>query len=321
MKFIAFIILFFQVPGFSQTPGHAVPAQGSTKPVNAFAVAGNSFIKNIGQYGETITGHAAMGSVKYGFEGADMLVLFTSKGLIHLHRKIEKLSEREERALERKGIPEEEIEKKTRVTDKLITLEWVGADPAAAVIAEDEIPDYHTYGLLKEKATGYKKITYKNLYPGIDVVYHFTNSEKPGFEYSIVVQPGADPGLIKMKYGGDVKKINLDKNGNLFIHSGINDIIETAPAAFSNTGAVLKLSVDKKEQQHLYPVSFHQQNNLVGFRVTGYDKTKLLVIDPFVSSTNAGLPGTNVGLAKDIDFDYDGNVYVAGGVMLFPAAS
>ena len=313
MKFIACILLFFQVQGLAQTPGHAVPAQGPMKPVNGFAVAGNAFIKNIGQYGETITGHATMGSVKYGFETADMLVLFTSKGLIHLHRKIEKLSEREERALERKGIPEHEIEKKTRVTDKVITMEWVGADPSSAVIAEDETPEYHTYGLLTEKAAGYKKITYKNLYPGIDVVYHFTNSEKTGFEYSIVVQPGADPGLIKMKYGGDVKKINLDKNGNLFIRSGINDIIESSPAAFSNTGDALKLSVDKKEQPLLYPVSFQQQNNMVSFKVTGYDKTKLLIIDPFVSSTIAGLPGANIGKAKDIDFDYAGNIYVAGG--------
>lgn len=314
MRLITFILLFFQLSGFSQTPGHVVAGPG---PVNRFAASGNSFIKNIGQYGEVIKGHASMGSVKYGFEGADMLVLFTSKGLIHVHRKIEKISEREERALVRKDIPENEIEKQTRVTDKLITMEWVGADPGAAIIAEDETPGYHTYDLLKEKAAGYKKITYKNLYPGIDVVYHFSNSGKAGFEYSLVLQPGADPGLIKMRYGGDVKKMNIDKNGNLFIRSGINDIIETTPAAFSITGAELKLSVDKKEQQHLYHVSFQQQNNLVGFSVPVYDRTKLLVIDPFVSTTTAGLPGANIGKAKDIDFDYAGNIYVAGGGAAF----
>lgn len=311
MKSLVCILLLLQLNGFSQTTGPAVP--GPMKPVNGFNAGGFSFVKNIGQYGETIKGHVAMGSVQYGFEGGDMLVLFTPKGLIHIHRKFTRLSEREERELKRKGVPEEELEKEVRVAEKTITMEWLGADPGATIIAEEQTTAYHTYGLLKEKASGYKKITYKNLYPGIDLVYHFNNPEKSGFEYSIVVQPGADPGLIKMKYGGDVKKINIDKDGNLFIRSGINDIVETTPVAFSNPGDVLKLSADKKEPIQSYPVSFQQQNNLLHFHVPVYDRTKRLIIDPFVSNTNAGLPGLNAGKAKDIDFDYAGNIYVAGG--------
>lgn len=248
-----------------------------------------------------------MGNIQYGFEGFNMRVLFTKNGIIHLHRKIEKISERKERQLERKGLPEDEIEKMTKVIDKVITVEWVGADPAAVIMAEDETSEYHTYGLLKEKAPGYKKITYKNLYPGIDVVYRITNSDKTGFEYRILIQPGANPGLVKMKYGGDVKKISVDRNGNLVIRSSINSIMETNPVAFSNATS----------EQPLYPVSFQQQNGLVNFNVPAYDKTKTLVIDPFVSNTNAGLPGTNTGIAKDIDFDYEGNVYVAGGGDVF----
>src|SRR4051794_9463265 len=52
-----------------------------------------SFIKNIGQYGAVVKNYESMGSILYGYEGSDMPVLFTSKGLIHLQRKTEKLSD------------------------------------------------------------------------------------------------------------------------------------------------------------------------------------------------------------------------------------
>ncbi len=302
MKRIALILLLFPLQVCCQPTGN-----GMARTVGRSAVTHNSFIKNIGQYGQSMTGHIAMGNIQYGFEGFNMRVLFTSKGVIHLHRKIEKLSERKERRLERKGIPEDEIEKMTKVIDKVITVEWEGANPAATIMAEDETTEYHTYGFLKDKAQGYKKITYKNLYPGIDVVYRLTDSGKTGFEYRIVIQPGANPGLVKMKYGGDVKKIAIDGKGNLAIRSSINSIVETNPVAFSNGST----------DQTLYPVSFQQQNSVVNFNVPAYDKTKPLVIDPFVSNTNAGLPGINTGIAKDIDYDYAGNVYVAGGGDVF----
>ena len=60
----------------------------------------NAFIKNIGQYGDTMSAHGKMGNIKYGYEGNDMLVLFTPKGLMHLHRKIIKPSEQEEKELQ-----------------------------------------------------------------------------------------------------------------------------------------------------------------------------------------------------------------------------
>ena len=281
-------------------------------PMNGLNGSRNAFIKNIGQYGNTMAGYGRHGSIKYGYEGYNMLVLFTPKGLIHLHRKINRISEEEEEELERKGIPEEEIEKRVSATDRVITMEWESANPDPEIIAEEETPDYHTYGLLKDKAHGYKRITYKDIYPGIDIIYHFTNTGKTGFEYSIVLQPGANLSLVKMKYGGDIKKIQVDRAGNLVISSGINGVIETAATAFSSTDAVVKPGADKENAQHQYPVSFLHDNKLVSFSVPGYDKTKTLVIDPFVSNTTS-LTGINAGIAKDVDFDYAGNVYVAGG--------
>ncbi|MBL0334725.1 MAG: hypothetical protein IPP73_05230 [Chitinophagaceae bacterium] len=58
---------------------------------------------------------------------------------------------------------------------------------------------------------------------------------------------------------------------------------------------------------------FQQEEHIIRFTMpAGYDSTKALVIDPFVSST-INLTGLNTGKAKDVDFDYNGNVYVTGG--------
>ncbi|MEO6542034.1 MAG: hypothetical protein ABIN74_13610, partial [Ferruginibacter sp.] len=312
MKFLTALILLINISAYSQAPHDIGKNSNLTSLSNGFAASQSSFIENVGQYGEMMTGYARMGKIKYGFEGFDMPVLFTTRGLIHLQRKVEKIFKEEEEELEKKKVPEEEIERKRKITEKTITMEWLGANPQPEIIAEEITAGYHTYGLLKEKAWGFKKITYKDLYPGIDVVYHFTNADKPGFEYSLVVKPGADVSLVKMKYGGDVKKIFFDKEGNLVLHTAINDIIETVPKSFnaSEHETAFKLGVENK--QALYASSFLKKNNIISFFVKDHDKTKTLVIDPFVSNTG-NLTGSNNGIAKDIDFDYDGNVYVVGG--------
>ena len=264
------------------------------------------FIENIGQYGNKVSGYEDMGEVKFGYEGFDMPVLFTDKGIIHLQRKIDNLSDQQEEMFEKQGLPETEIERKKIVTDRTLTMVWVGANEQAEIISEDKSSNYHTYGLLPGKAFGYKSVTYKNLYPGIDVVYFFIENSKTGFEYSIKASPGADLGLIKMRYGGDLKKIKIDRNGNLQVYSDINGITETIPVSYYGT--------DPKEKGIEKIVSIFQlKGNDISFSFPGnYDHTKPVIVDPFVSATT-NLSGLNAGKAKDVDFDYAGNVYVTGG--------
>jgi hypothetical protein len=119
--------------------------------------AASSFIENKGQYGTTYKGQENMGSILYGFEGHSMPILLTKKGLIYLQRKVENISKEEEKKLEKQGIPEEEIEHKKIVTDRAITMEWLGANANVEIIQEQKTYDYHTYGLIQEKTYGYKR--------------------------------------------------------------------------------------------------------------------------------------------------------------------
>jgi hypothetical protein len=264
------------------------------------------FIKNIGQYGETMKGYEEMGNIKFGYEGLDMPILFTPKGLIHLHRKYERISHSEEEKLEKLGIPEEEIERRLIITDRVITMEWIGANTEAEIITAEKTTDYHTYGTLQDKAYGYKKIIYKNMYPGIDLVYSFTHKGQLGFEYSLLIKPGADLSVVKLKYGGDIKKIKTDRQGNLIIHSDVDGISSTAPVSYYGESLLSDAVGEIK-------VAYNLSKNEITFSFPeGYDNTKVIVIDPFVTSTS-NLTGANAGKAIDVDFDYNGNVYVAGG--------
>lgn len=264
------------------------------------------FTENIGQYGKTIEGFPAMGDIKFGYEGLGMPVLFTSNGLVHLQRKIEKLRQQEARMLKKKGIPEDELEKKRTVTNRTITMEWLGINPDVPVIAEEPTTAYQTYGLIQQKAFGYKRLVYRDAYPGIDIIYSFTQNTKPGFEYSLVVKPGADVSKVKLKYGGDIKSLKVDNKGNLIIKSDIEGILTSVPVSYYGADITGPAGNPVKSL-------FFVTGTEVGFSFPqGFDKTKQLVIDPFVSTTG-GLTGVNNGKAKDVDFDYEGNIYVTGG--------
>ncbi len=270
------------------------------------------FVKNIGQYGDTLPKYGYMGRILFGYEGLGMPVLFTEHGLIHVQQKTEGPSEEEREKKERKekteGRKEQEEEKKVELINRAISMEWLNANPHPQIIMEQPTAGYLTYGSLQEKTTGYKKITYKELYPGIDVVYSFNPDKKDGFEYRLLVKPGADLGAVKMRYGGDIKSIRKDLSGNLVIKSDIDGIKESVPVSFYGDESDADVNTAKKINSR-----FTIKDREVSFELPkNYDRNKPIVIDPFVTGTG-NLTGTNNGKAKDIDFDYNGNIYVTGG--------
>jgi len=83
----------------------------------------------------------------------------------------------------------------------------------------------------------------------------------------------------------------------LLIRSDINGISSSIPD--KNTGGVRSLyNIRDKEIRFSFP--------------DDYDHTKPFIVDPFVTATG-NLSGLNAGKAKDVDFDYAGNIYVTGG--------
>jgi gliding motility-associated-like protein len=287
-------------PVHIQSTDHTLlPGNGTATDV--FGIR-SQYIQNVGQYGESYAGCERMGKILYGYEGIGAPVLFTSKGIIHIQRMPKKLSyeeiERQERA--GKGKPEEHA----AFVEKYISIEWLNANQHPEIIAEEMESAYHVYGMLQQKAYAFKKIIYKELYPGIDVVYSFIKNEKPGYEFSLVIKPGASISAVKMHYGGNINSLLLDKEGNVNINTDIGGIHQSSPVSFYT---------EKESNGKKISTTCTVKNNTIGFVLPdSYDITKEIVIDPFISPTG-NLTGGNNGIARDIDFDYAGNVYVAGG--------
>lgn len=263
-----------------------------------------SFIQNIGQYGDTLKSYSSIGKIQFAYDGFDLPVLFTNNGILFLQRQIERPSEHEKEALERNGVLEEVIEQKVEVTDRVIALKFIGANQNPKLVYSDKLETYQTFGFLIDKASQYKQVKYTELYPGIDMVLSFNDSNVFGFKYSFIVHPGADYSQIKFKYSGDLDVLRIDRKGGLYSRTDINDLYCSAPLSFTeNSFGITGDFVNS---------SFQLSIDTLSFKVGNYDNTKTLIIDPFVSSSS-NLTGANSGIAKDVDYDYNGNVYVTGG--------
>lgn len=267
--------------------------------VNAFKA--HSFVENQGQF-DDLSGKA-YSDIRYAVKLDGGYLYFTPSGLSWRYMIAEKYEqEHKRRFLGKSKRTAGEDEFKTTVHE--MRMEWVGANSNPQIIAEEKTKDYYSYGISKNgsqsiQAAGFKQLTYKNLYPGIDLVYRF--HPKEGLKYNLVVHPGADASKIRMRYKGH-KELEKDAQGNLLITMGAGTVLDHAPVSFYDDASAAKKGIVS---------SFRIINeNEAGFTLGSYDKTKTIIIDPWqINPAFAGID--NKGF--DIRHDATGNVYVAGG--------
>jgi hypothetical protein len=68
-------------------------------------------------------------------------------------------------------------------------------------------------GKWRTQIPSYQKVKYPDVYPGVDLVYYGNQRQ---LEYDFIVAPGADPGLIKLKFDG-AQRLHIDENGDLVL--------------------------------------------------------------------------------------------------------
>ncbi len=160
-------------------------------------------------------------------------------------------------------------------------------------------------GVLQVKT--YKKVTYKNIYNGIDLEFLLDENYKP--KYNFIVHPGADASQIKWKYNG-ASNTSL-QNGKIRLALKYSNLEEIIPVSFfEETSQSLEVSyriIDENE---------------FGFSVPSYNKNYTLVIDPtpnLLWATYFGGNGNDEG--NDLALDSLGNVYVTGGTTSVTAIS
>ena len=191
-----------------------------------------------------------------------------------------------------------------KTTSAVIQINMVGANPNPKVAGEDLQAGKVNYFIGKDpkkwqtNVAIYKQVRYKDVYPGIDLVYYGNQSR---VEHDFVIAPGADPGQVQLDVKG-VDRLSIAANGDLSLHKGTDEVRLQAPVIYQEFHG-LRVPVTG---QYMVKNSTH-----VSFALGPYDKTMPLVIDPvLVYGTFLG------GLANDeavgITVDSNGSAYVTG---------
>jgi GEVED domain/Beta-propeller repeat len=188
-----------------------------------------------------------------------------------------------------------------------VDIELEGANAAAILVAEKPLSE--TSNTVNEHGEfygikSYKVVTYKEIYPGIDLEFVATKGTEKPIEYNFIVHPGADASLIKMKYNSG-KDISL-KNDMIEMKLAFGTLRERIPASYTQQ--------DGKNLAVQYKV-LDEARDLYAFNVPAYDKEKTLVIDPspnLVWSTYTGGSGVLNHNMLSVCKGDAGNIYICG---------
>jgi hypothetical protein len=215
----------------------------------------------------------------------------------------------------------------------VVRMRLLGADPAAKITGERELPGKINYFLGNDPekwrvgVPTYAKVRYAGIYPGIDLVYHGSpsgdgptspsadGSKGPPaggqLEFDFVIVPKADPRAIRLRFTGP-NHLHLAANGDLIVGTAGGSLTFRKPSVYQ--------PVDGRRVPSTGEFALLAKNT-VGFRLRGYDHNRALVVDPaLVYSTflggsgdpNAALIG---GGASAIAADGAGNAYVTGSTL------
>ena len=161
----------------------------------------------------------------------------------------------------------------------------------------------------------FREVTYRNLWPGIDLTYSGTVNR---LKYQFVVHPGADVTKIRLAYRG--ADVELNAAGQLEVSSPLGDFRDDKPYVFQQRGgrqvaipAAYALERADTSEQIAY-----------SFALGDYDPSLPLVIDPSVLIYAGYIGGTSFDTGNDVAVDAAGNAYVTGetaGTAGFPTAA
>ncbi len=152
-----------------------------------------------------------------------------------------------------------------------VRLTFPGSQPAASLLGQQPqlaVTDYFTgrgQAAWRRNVPHFQQVAAASVYPGIDVVYY---SAGKLLEFDFVVQPGADPSLIRMSFSGPAPSLQPD--GSLLLAGGLR---QHAPLAYQTRGSE-RLQV---------PSRYILDNGQVRLSLGQYDSSLPLVIDPVVS--------------------------------------
>lgn len=189
-------------------------------------------------------------------------------------------------------------------------VKFLNANPNAQVVPDKALATYNNYILGNDPTKWasnckiYQAVTYKNIYPNIDIRYYTANGT---LKYDLIVHPGGNINDVNLYFEGvDGLKI---KDQQLVIKTSVIDVQEMPPYTYQLV----------RNTRTEIPCSFEVKGNIVRFKLNGaYNKEATLVVDPsivFIGYT--GSTADNWGFTAT--YDNQGNFY-GGGIVFQPGS-
>jgi gliding motility-associated-like protein len=171
------------------------------------------------------------------------------------------------------------------------------------IIPDKPVPSVNNYFIGNDKSKWasnckiYLGVTYKNLYPGIDIRYYADDAGN--LKYDFIISPGAKIDDIAMEYKG-AKKLSI-KNRELHIATPLGVNKELKPYTYQ--------IIDNQKQE--LDCRFVVKGNVVKFKVKNYSPDQTLIIDPTeVFFSYSGSTADNWGFTAT--YGPDGSFYGGG---------
>jgi hypothetical protein len=236
--------------------------------------------------------------VVYAIQGKNKSIYFTPEGLTFvLTEKVNTSTAHEKHFL--REIASGETGQQDHRTRWVVKLDFVGAqrDVRPESLDQDETVVSYFKGRPEEWKTGLQtssKIIYRDLWPGIDLIYYGTVNR---LKYDFIVHPGADPAQIKLSYHG-ADSVEVTKEGRLEMTTPLGVFQDEIPKARQETdGKQVDVSVayalEEAPKVHVACLSLSAndsiatpginpqlQGHVYEFTVGQYDPSKTLVLDP-----------------------------------------
>ena len=296
MKRLLLILLLLPVFSHAQI----TPIIGAAATSSSYTPAAKNsnlyFLENKGQVTDQY--HNTRPDIQFRIAATPGLNIFIGNGAIHYQfSKAEHTASAIKPGYSRlqTDLPEKEVP--NDFTMYRMDVELAGADTSARVITEEKLDYYENYFTpgtngQSVKASTWKKIIYKDIYPHIDWVLYVSNG---ALEHEFVIKDGGNAADIKLKYGGASElKINID--GSLAASTPFGIITEHAPLCYEQSG---------KAVQSKFSIS----NDLLTYEVGHYSGT--LIIDPALTwATYYG--GTGNDLGYQVVKDNSSHLYTTG---------
>jgi hypothetical protein len=152
----------------------------------------------------------------------------------------------------------------------------------------------------RTNVTAYQQVRYRDVYPGIDVVYYGNDRQ---LEYDLWVSPGSDPAVAKFSVEG-ADSVEISTEGDLVLGVGGGQVLQRRPVAFQWDGL-------RRELVEAAYVIEPGATPTVGFVLGDYDRERLLVIDPVVLHA-AYYGGSGYDVCRRLLVTSSGALVVAG---------